>query len=188
MGTSVLCVGIDQGLAWLLRDVLLAHMGIDYTGLIWASGLLARLVSSVVNFALNRSFVFKLKGSAKSAVWKYALLCVAVICISNLCVQLLELIGWNAGIAKAVCDTLPVLLQLSHSEPLGVPGGRKESMKKRLQNVLLTLLTLAMLLGVAVSVPQGNITEEAQAATVTKAPRTRTMNMPFCLMSKKEDA
>ena len=106
MGTSILCVGIDQGLAWLLRDVLLAHMGIDHTGLIWASGLLARLVSSVVNFALNRSFVFKLKGSAKSAVWKYALLCVAVICISNLCVQLLELIGWNAGIAKAVCDTL----------------------------------------------------------------------------------
>ena len=50
--------------------------------------------------------MFKLKGSAKSAVWKYALLCVAVICISNLCVQLLELIGWNAGIAKAVCDTL----------------------------------------------------------------------------------
>ena len=36
-------------------------------------------------------------------------------------------------------------------------------MKKRLQNVLLTLLTLAMLLGVAVSVPQGSITEEAQA-------------------------
>ena len=107
MGTSLLCVCIDQGLAWLLRDVVLQNLaGIDHAGVLWASGLLARLVSSVVNFTLNRSFVFKLKGSAKAAVWKYALLCVAVICISNLCVQLLELIGWNAGIAKAVCDTL----------------------------------------------------------------------------------
>lgn len=32
MGTSILCVGIDQGLAWLLRDVLLAHMGIEPYG------------------------------------------------------------------------------------------------------------------------------------------------------------
>ena len=44
MGTSILCVAIDQGLAWLLRDVLLLNLGIDHNGLIWASGLLARLV------------------------------------------------------------------------------------------------------------------------------------------------
>ena len=61
-------------------------------------------------------------------------------------------------------------------------------MKKRLQNVLLTLLTLAMLLGVAVSVPQEASRRRLRPATVTKAPRTRTMNMPFCLTSKKEDA
>lgn len=107
MGTSLLCVLIDQGLAWLFRDVILQGIaGIDHDGIIWASGLIARLISSVVNFSLNRSFVFKLKGSTKTAVWRYAMLCVAVICISNLCVILLEKIGWNAGIAKVVCDTL----------------------------------------------------------------------------------
>ena len=107
MGTSLLCVGIDQGLAWLLRDAVLQGIaGINHDGVLWASGFLARIVSSVVNFLLNRSFVFKLKSSAKTAVWRYALLCVAVICVSNLCVVLLERIGWNAGIAKVVCDTL----------------------------------------------------------------------------------
>ncbi len=107
MGTSLLCVLIDQGLAWLFRDVILQGIaGIDHAGIIWGSGLLARVVSSVVNFSLNRSFVFKLKGSQKTAIWRYALLCVAVICVSNLCVSLLEMVGWNAGIAKIVCDTL----------------------------------------------------------------------------------
>lgn len=64
MGTSILCVAIDQGLAWLLRDVLLLNLGIDHNGLIWASGLLARLVSSVCNYQLNKSLVFKLRGNA----------------------------------------------------------------------------------------------------------------------------
>lgn len=104
-GTSLLCVAIDQGVAWLLRDVLLLNLGIDHTGIIWASGFLARIVSSVCNFTLNRSLVFKLRGSARRAVWRYALLCVAVICVSNLCVQLLSAIGWEEGLAKALCDT-----------------------------------------------------------------------------------
>ncbi len=43
-------------------------------------------------------------------------------------------------------------------------------MKKGLQNVLLTLLVLAMLLGVAVSVPLGSITEQAQADYLNAGP------------------
>lgn len=113
MGTSILCVAIDQGLAWLLRDVLLLNMGIDHNGLIWASGLLARLVSSVCNYQLNKSLVFKLRGSARTAVWRYVLLCVAVICVSNLCVQLLSAVGMEEGVAKIICDTVLYFLNYS---------------------------------------------------------------------------
>ena len=113
MGTSILCVAIDQGLAWLLRDVLLLNLGIDHNGLIWASGLLARLVSSVCNYQLNKSLVFKLRGSARTAVWRYVLLCVAVICVSNLCVQLLSAVGMEEGVAKIICDTVLYFLNYS---------------------------------------------------------------------------
>lgn len=106
VGTSLLSFLIDQGLAWLLADVVLNHYGISHEGVIWASGLLARLVSSVCNFLMNRSFVFKLKGSAKSAVWKYAVLCVIIICLSNLGVTLLSAVGMNDRLAKMICDTL----------------------------------------------------------------------------------
>lgn len=106
VGTSLTCVLIDQGLAWLFRDVLLAGLGIDHTGLIWASGLIARLLSSVCNFLLNKSFVFKLKGSARKAIIRYALLCVAVICVSNIGVVLLGAIGMADWLAKMLCDTV----------------------------------------------------------------------------------
>ena len=106
VGTSLLSFLIDQGLAWLLADVVLNHYGISHEGIIWARGLLARLVSSVCNFLMNRSFVFKLKGSAKSAVWKYAVLCVVIICLSNLGVTLLSAVGVNDRLAKMICDTL----------------------------------------------------------------------------------
>ena len=66
----------------------------------------ARLISSVCNFLLNKSLVFKLRGSAKKAVWRYTLLCVAVICVSNLCVQLFSTLGMDEGVVKAVCDTV----------------------------------------------------------------------------------
>lgn len=116
IGSSLLCVLIDQGLAWLLRDVLLLNLGIDHTGIIWLSGLTARVISSVCNFLLNRSFVFKLKGNSRAAMWRYALLCVAVICVSNLGVLLLGALGMNDGLAKVLCDTVLALLNYQIQE------------------------------------------------------------------------
>lgn len=106
IGTSLLSFLIDQGLAWILADVVLIGLaGIDHVGIIWASGLLARLVSSVCNFLMNRTFVFKLKSGAKQAVWKYAALCVVIICLSNLGVTALSAVGMNDRLAKILCDT-----------------------------------------------------------------------------------
>ena len=105
-GASILSFLIDQGGYWLFSRVLLLGMGLNRASLIWVSGVLARLVSSVCNFLLNRHLVFKLKGSAKQAVWRYAVLCVAIIALSNLGVTMLSAIGVNDRFAKVVCDTL----------------------------------------------------------------------------------
>ncbi len=43
-------------------------------------------------------------------------------------------------------------------------------MKKRVTDVLLSVLTLAMLLGAALAVPLGSLTEEAQRAYLDEAP------------------
>ena len=43
-------------------------------------------------------------------------------------------------------------------------------MKSGLKNVLFTLLTLALLAGVALAVPQGSITQEAQRSYLDQGP------------------
>ncbi len=107
MGSSLICVLVDQILAGMLATWLLPLMGLaDKGSLIWISGLAARLISSILNFSLNKAFVFKMKGSAGHAAVRYALLCVLIICLSNLGVQALTAIGFARWIAKLLCDTL----------------------------------------------------------------------------------
>ena len=81
-------------------------MGVTKTGVIWASGFAARLLSSVFNFSLNRSFVFRSGCGIGASAWKYALLCVIVIVLSNAGVTALSFVGVPRGVAKFVCDVL----------------------------------------------------------------------------------
>jgi len=68
------------------------------------SGWGARAVSAVVNFKMNQNLVFKLKGSPKQAAWKYAVLCIGIICLSNCGVWLLGKIGMAEWLAKILMD------------------------------------------------------------------------------------
>ena len=107
MGASLICVLVDQVFAGLFASWLLPLLGVtEHRTLVWLSGFLARLISSVVNFTLNKAFVFKMKGSTGHAALRYALLCVLIICLSNLGVQLLTALGMARWIAKLLCDTL----------------------------------------------------------------------------------
>lgn len=104
-GVSITSFMIDQGLAWWGAAAL--HMlGVDRAGCIWVSGFTARIVSSVFNFSLNRSFVFRSDCGIASSAWKYALLCVAVIVLSNAGVTAFSFIGVPRGVAKFACDIL----------------------------------------------------------------------------------
>ena len=95
MGVSLICFVLDQGLAAVLRNWLLPAAGIAALSVknIQFSGYGARLVSSVVNFCLNRRLVFRSQGKAHGQMLRYAVLCVAIITLSNWGVQALLAVG-----------------------------------------------------------------------------------------------
>ena len=108
-GVSIASFVLDQGLAWGFSAAL-HFAGVEKAGVIWASGFAARIVSSVFNFALNRSFVFKSGCGIGQAAWRYALLCVIVIVLSNAGVTALSFAGLPRGAAKFLCDIVLCLV------------------------------------------------------------------------------
>ena len=106
MGASLFCFVIDQLLAFILREWLLPAMNLAAGTLmnVNVSGWGARMVSSVVNYSLNRKVVFQDHGKVISSVWKYAVLCVVIICVSNMGVWLLGRIGIAGWVAKILMD------------------------------------------------------------------------------------
>lgn len=107
MCSSLICFVVDQLLAMALREWLLPAAGLLQGTLenIHISGYGARVVSSVLNFQLNRKMVFKLKGNARNAIWKYIVLCIGIITASNMIVWLLGKIGMAGWLAKILADT-----------------------------------------------------------------------------------
>lgn len=105
---------MDNGVADLLRFALLPLLGLRGDTAIQISGYLARLVSSPLNFVLNRNFVFKFKQDTGKTALKYALLCIVTITLSNLGVSLLDhrrvFIGGLAFLPKILMDTLLYLV------------------------------------------------------------------------------
>lgn len=106
MGSSLLCVLIDQVIFNLLNLAVFHNGATKLARLILISTAIARVISASANFLLNKKFVFKLKGHAAGAAWRYAALCVAVMLASAGCVWLLGQAGINSTIAKIIVDTL----------------------------------------------------------------------------------
>ena len=102
-GVSVASFVMDQCLAWMFA-LMLAAVGCERHGIIWASGFAARILSSVFNYSMNRAFVFRSRADIATSAWKYALLCAAVIVLSNCGVSALACCGVPRGIAKLICD------------------------------------------------------------------------------------
>lgn len=107
-GVSILSWVLDEGLASLLFYWLLPLLGVTGS-LEMLSGYGARLVSSVFNFSMNRRVVFKSKGSIVSCAWKYAVLAIGIITVSNLLVGLLDRV-LPYVVAKIVIDLLLYLV------------------------------------------------------------------------------
>ena len=108
MSVSLLCFVIDQILALILRKWILPPVGFARGSMLnlQVSGWGARLVSSVVNFVLNKNLVFRMKGNAGKPALKYAVLCIAIITVSNAGVWVLGQIGMADWLAKILMDTM----------------------------------------------------------------------------------
>ena len=108
MGSSFFCWLLDYLLTLILWGVVLPAWGLPPES-IWnvnVGGWSARLVSSAINFTLNKKLVFRQKGKAGSALIRYAAICVFVITVSNIGVWLMGLIGIARWLAKIIMETV----------------------------------------------------------------------------------
>ena len=108
------CFAVDQLLFNLFRSWVFPLAGIslsldlplgirlDNTSLANYS---ARLFSSILNFRLNKSLVFRVKGG-KGAGIRYAVTAVGIIILSTLGIKGLGLLGMAPWLAKLIVDTL----------------------------------------------------------------------------------
>ncbi len=96
--------------------------GIDFVGFslaFWASGNVAVSVvvgrlSSLVNFALNKKFVFNSSASVKGALLRYYLLVIAIASMSYGAIWLLSVrLHWNVFLSKLLVDTTLSLASFS---------------------------------------------------------------------------
>lgn len=105
LGSSVACFFVDNICFNLISYLLLPALGVTSVAVIdWISGFSARIISASVNYTLNRNVVFKSKKSG--ALLRYVILCIAIICASNLAVTLLEMAGLPRWLMKPVVDML----------------------------------------------------------------------------------
>ena len=108
MSVSIICFLIDQILALILRKWILPPVGFARGTMLnlQVSGWGARLVSSVINFMMNKKLVFQMKGKAGKPALKYAILCIAIITVSNAGVWAFGQIGMADWLAKILMDTV----------------------------------------------------------------------------------
>ncbi|MFS0917770.1 glycosyltransferase [Brevibacillus sp. 179-C 1.1 NHS] len=110
ISSSVTSAVVDLGIAWLLIDLLKpVLMEQDYLRILVAT-VIARIISIMVNYLLNKHFVFR-KEDSQGSLWRYLTLCVLVILLSSTGVYLIHTIFYmSEKIAKLICDAILFLL------------------------------------------------------------------------------
>ena len=105
-GSSLFCWSVDQILAAVLADVFLPLVGVARNSMeaIQGSGYGARVVSALMNYCINRKVVFKDSGNFAQSLWKYIVLAICVISLSNLAVWGMTQLTIPRWIAKIVAD------------------------------------------------------------------------------------
>jgi len=110
ISSSIASSVVDLAIAWLLIDLLRPVLGeYDYLRILLAT-VIARIISIIVNYLLNKHFVFR-KETNRGSLWRYLTLCAFVILLSSTGVYLIHTIFFiNEKIAKLICDALLFLL------------------------------------------------------------------------------
>jgi len=100
--SSLLCAVADVLLFTLFLHTLFARSSPD-AAVLWAT-VLARVLSSILNFAINRRVVFRSERSVASTLWRYYALCVCQMLASALLVMALNVLPIAEPLIKCVVD------------------------------------------------------------------------------------
>ena len=125
MGVSILCFLVDQGLFNLLNLAVFQNQAANAARYILYATACARAVSASLNFVLNKSLVFRLKGHTGGALWKYIVLAAGIMLVSAGGVWLLGKAGMISTIAKPIVDFLLYFVSYRIQQKW-VFGGEKE--------------------------------------------------------------
>ncbi len=112
---SLLSFCVDYGMYLLLNNLFHAHVpalnttvGFLFFRFVARIGLavvLARIVSSVFNFLINRKYVFGSSKKLGTAFWRYAVTVVVIVCLSAWLTSSLHIwFGWNDNLVKIPVD------------------------------------------------------------------------------------
>ncbi|MCU6710483.1 bifunctional glycosyltransferase family 2/GtrA family protein [Paenibacillus sp. J5C_2022] len=101
---------VDLGIAWLLMDLLKPMLeDQDYLRILLAT-VIARIISIMVNYLLNKHFVFH-KEESRGSLWRYLTLCALVILLSSTGVYFIHTVfNVSEKLAKLVFDAMLFLL------------------------------------------------------------------------------
>ena len=104
---------IDVLLAWILLDVLKIWMTSDFWRIALAS-LIARVISTIVNYVVNKKYVFKGKTNNRQTAIRFLILTVIITILSTLFVYVASIFNiMSEKLAKPVGDLLLFLLSYS---------------------------------------------------------------------------
>jgi putative flippase GtrA len=89
----------------LFTKIILTSLPIETATIIGTA--IARIISSIVNYSMNRSIVFDNKDNVGYTVIKYYMLCIIqMICSGLLVVILYEKVKWDTTILKIIVDVM----------------------------------------------------------------------------------
>ena len=110
-------------------EIILLNGGVNSLQIFWAT-VLARVCSATLNYQLNKSLVFQIKGS-RGAVGRYIALCVLIMIISGAVVGALSALlpGINSTVIKMVVDFLLFFVNYRIQKAWVFPAKRADALK-----------------------------------------------------------
>ena len=108
MFVSLSSFALDYGLFCLLSAVMIGAVD---TIRIWVATVIARVISSLYNYLMNRNVVFKSEKGIKQTIVKYYALCTVQMCCSaGLVLMATRWLHWPSPVVKPIVDTILFLL------------------------------------------------------------------------------
>ena len=144
IAASLICFCVDYALYLLFNNLFRDHvpslnhnlvfLSIRIVARIGVAALLARFISSVLNYFINKSYVFSNRNGFGKTFWRYACTVVVIVAISAWLTSSLHLwFGWNDNLVKMPVDILLFFLSyyLQRRWVFGGEGAREISRARR---------------------------------------------------------